>query len=1339
MESQTLMVGARRQLSVSRRRRTMLHKAKSLRYIAVLICTLFHSAVCEPCPLTRTPPEDVAGGSYRNNDNNVGFQDVYVGDVGSGYVLKTRVAKLNVENICSNSNLFCFPSTLPGILSEEHSPESSVLEASSVQSDATLPVGSTQARNNLSWSSDYGTFKLLSGRAVSCSLNSQEGTHGVSSLQTIIGNQNYVSSCGGPLHNQKSPDSILNENFQMSKSGFLDGSLSPYIEIKPPLLDWGHKYLYLPSFAFLTVANTHSDSILYLYEPFSTSTQFYPCNFSEVLLRPGEVASMCFVFLPTWLGMSSAQLILQTSSGGFLIQAKGFAVESPYGIEPLMGLDISSSGRWGKNLSLFNPFDETLHVEEVTAWLSVSVGNTSRSTTATCKIGNYQGSADRSVSNIKEWLNGKSGQVGSPVPLMAMRPHRNWDIDPGNTETVIEIDLSDAGMILGVFCLQLLRSSQDKPETIMIPFEAEMGGQSAGHFTDSVSLSLERLVPCDASENVFVALSLRNSAPHLLNVVNISLIGESTKLFQIKHMEGLILFPGTVTQVAVVSYIPPPIGLHDSPTGIPNINFNCKLTILTNDSSSPQLEALCKDIISICSKIDLHPQFEQQTENAEHANARTGSLGSNVQLPSEIKTMEAAAPDELVLGNWKSQGSVSGMSVLDEHEVLFPIVQVGTYHSKWITVKNPSQQPVVMQLILNSGEIVDECRPQNGILQPSSSSGLIISEYTAPIRYGFSIGESALTEAYVHPYETASFGPILFHPSSRCGWRSSALIRNNLSGVEWLSLRGFGGSFSLVLFEGSKPVQSLEFKFNLPSLNISPPDVFHHKEEATYTCSRPLSKELYAKNTGDLPLDVRRIEVSGTECRLNGFLVHTCEGFTLEPGKSTKLLISYQADFSSLTVQRDLELALGTGIFVIPMKASLSLHMLNLCKKSMFWTRVKKFFFIVISALMLFLVLFCILPQLGALGPHDYLLKSGKNSIATVRHVGKSSRLHSNQKNSNNLSVSSKMNGLLRSIGEEETLLLESVRRHPDEQGVASEQGIPAQHDKQAVGHQTQTNYLQNTQKEMAFKSRAMAESSTIESSVVQEASRDGKLTVRIGKEKGRRRRKKKGSGTVLTGIFEVSSSQSGNSTPSSPLSPVTSFPPRRPWPATSDADQLVETRNQFAQVTEQQCQKSSGTKSTFKENILGNEVSSKYSHENQIFLAPEKPSTPRKIAGKAVLLPSATFPCASRPIPNFSCSSPFMASALASSIAPHARAPGSNLYNRKTAETEEKVGLEDQFKYDIWGEHLSGLHLVGTAKVSSVTSGVAESLSDSFFVSGPQTLMKNSQPKSKSSSYQED
>ncbi|KAL2522779.1 uncharacterized protein Fot_26754 [Forsythia ovata] len=110
------------------------------------------------------------------------------------------------------------------------------------------------------------------------------------------------------------------------------------------------------------------------------------------------------------------------------------------------------------------------------------------------------------------------------------------------------------------------------------------------------------------------------------------------------------------------------------------------------------------------------------------------------------------------------------MSVLDDDEVLFSTVRFGSHFSRWITVKNPSQEPVVMRLILNAAEIIDECMIPDTLWQPLSSRSSVGNKTIAPTPtgYGFSIAKNALTKASVHPYGRASLGPILFQPSNRC-------------------------------------------------------------------------------------------------------------------------------------------------------------------------------------------------------------------------------------------------------------------------------------------------------------------------------------------------------------------------------------------------------------------------------------------------------------------------------------------------------------------------------------------------------------------------------------------
>lgn len=66
-----------------------------------------------------------------------------------------------------------------------------------------------------------------------------------------------------------------------------------------------------------------------------------------------------------------------------------------------------------------------------------------------------------------------------------------------------------------------------------------------------------------------------------------------------------------------------------------------------------------------------------------------------------------------------------------------------------------------MQLILNSGELIKECEGLNDLLNPSSGN-LVVDEGATPMKFGFSVLENALTEAYVHPYDRVTLGPIVF-------------------------------------------------------------------------------------------------------------------------------------------------------------------------------------------------------------------------------------------------------------------------------------------------------------------------------------------------------------------------------------------------------------------------------------------------------------------------------------------------------------------------------------------------------------------------------------------------
>ncbi|XP_073293899.1 uncharacterized protein [Primulina huaijiensis] len=1263
MESQTLVINANR---------APFYVSKNAYIVVVLFCALLTLITCKQCPINEKPNQLEIGlcGPYRAHvDTN--HPDLLNGHVNLELGSRNYLHQQSLENVCPPSNSFCFPVTMTHFLSDEVDTELDAIDENGVPPED-FSTGFKQVRSNLSWSSDHVVFRLLGESTVSCSFKQRDGFHELPSdgFYTRSIQQTDTSSCIRSSVDHKTRSLNSGENVENVKFGLMD----PHVEIKPALLDWGQKNMYFPSLAFLTVKNLEATGVLSVYDPYSSNTQFYPCNFSETLLAPGEVATICFVFSPTQLGLSLAQLVVQTSFGGFLIQAKGFAVESPFLMKS--GFDASSSGRWKKNLSLFNPFNEALYVEEVTAWISMSSGNTFSTSSTICNIVAMENSSEFTTLGAKVVLGFENGEVD--LTQIFVRPHVNWEVGPQKTETIMELDFSYhfEGKIVGTLCM-MLKSSKNKIGTVVVPLGEEPSPYSAGH----VSASLEALVPCNASGSSIFALSVRNDAPCLLSVVKVSKVGDDTETFQIKSVEGLVLFPRSITLVAILNY---------TRLETPAVKSPCKLLILLNNTRNSQIEIPCMDVFSFCSGYGVDSSVGcTGINNVVYMNGIQKSFIRSMHPPSEIKAVAAIQADEFVLRNWKSHANARFLSVLDDHELRFPVVHVGNHCYQWVSVKNPSQEPVVMQLILNSWEVIDKCRTPEFDLQPPSDTILLSNRSIAPTRYGFSLGQDAITEAFIHPYGSASFGPILFQPSKLCEWRSSALIRNNLSGVEWLSLRGFGGSRSLLLLEGSKPVQSLEFKLDFPSqLNFSSSGMLPHMEGKKNFCYQSLRKEVYAKNVGDLPLEVIQIKVSGAECSLDGFQVHNCQGFSLQPGESVRLQMSYWTDFSSSTIQRDLELALATGNLVIPMKTSLPLFVFCFCRRYMFWMRVKKAMVVILFASLLFMLVFLLFTSVT---PFTY-----QDSKSEMK--------------------SSNVNCVENSVAQEEALVLVSADRCCD--GYSSGCGL-VNHSEQ---YQKQKVPLSDTPPEAISTSSALSKTSSGVYCDGQDSSDSRNLRVTIGREKLRRRKKKKSS---AIGLFELSSSQSGNSTPSSPLSPVACITPKPSCLVSPDRGPSLENIIPFAQGPHQKRDSIKCSEPPPQHNPLVDEVSSKRGFSPQ-----ETASLTKEVACGNVPFPSATFPSADGVFPR-ACHSPALIST--STIAPLAWAPGYKVNNKKAGEVEEKASVdekesvEDKFIYNIWADNLLGLHLIfQPKKVPKKSPRAIDDNFESFFVTGPSTLFAN-------------
>ncbi|WVZ88113.1 hypothetical protein U9M48_034664 [Paspalum notatum var. saurae] len=192
---------------------------------------------------------------------------------------------------------------------------------------------------------------------------------------------------------------------------------------------------------------------------------------------------------------------------------------------------------------------------------------------------------------------------------------------------VIDIKLQalSEGKVFGAISLKLRNCTNGTMCTFVIPIEIEV-------HTGLVAVTFEPMSTCDESGSI-ISLSLRNDGPKLLRVVGVTEDDRNgPMIFQVKYLNGLILFPDTVTDIVLVRYT------SSVPEGV---SFDsCNIVVETNSTLGSSIIIPCKDLL--CASISYtnnaivaesdgrltRPLYEEVIA----ANARTGILGSILQV-----------------------------------------------------------------------------------------------------------------------------------------------------------------------------------------------------------------------------------------------------------------------------------------------------------------------------------------------------------------------------------------------------------------------------------------------------------------------------------------------------------------------------------------------------------------------------------------------------------------------------------------------------------------------------------------------------------------------------------
>lgn len=146
------------------------------------------------------------------------------------------------------------------------------------------------------------------------------------------------------------------EKTSLDKLNSLSAPDAPFF---PPQLEFGMQPLYQRQVAFLTIMNSCNASRLSLLAAKSDNRQFFVTGFSEKLVAPGGTLTFPVCYLPQYVGATKGSITIETGVDPLVVQLQGEGVESLYKMHARV------QGKSHYVISLFNPFNESIFVEEV--------------------------------------------------------------------------------------------------------------------------------------------------------------------------------------------------------------------------------------------------------------------------------------------------------------------------------------------------------------------------------------------------------------------------------------------------------------------------------------------------------------------------------------------------------------------------------------------------------------------------------------------------------------------------------------------------------------------------------------------------------------------------------------------------------------------------------------------------------------------------------------------------------------------------------------------------------------------------------------------------------------
>ncbi|XP_017049796.1 transmembrane protein 131 homolog [Drosophila ficusphila] len=222
-----------------------------------------------------------------------------------------------------------------------------------------------------------------------------------------------------------------------------------------------------------------------------------------------------------------------------------------------------------------------------------------------------------------------------------------------------------------------------------------------------------------------------------------------------------------------------------------------------------------------------------------------------------------------------------------------PAIEVGQVQRQWITLSNPSQNPIVLDYYLSDPVFARRTQLSlpHEVIDVSSTSCYLTD------REVFSLPNAG--DPILLPGGSSLNIPITFSAQLPEKYCTLLHVRSNLTLYEavWLQARAVQSQFR---FGNRRPGSASPLLFEMTTDQFQGCEAGNGAVVAT--------RSFTARNSGIIPMRIEGFLIGSLPCEDFGFKVMDCEGFDLGENETRKVEISFSTDFTSSRVKRSLTL-----------------------------------------------------------------------------------------------------------------------------------------------------------------------------------------------------------------------------------------------------------------------------------------------------------------------------------------------------------------------------------------------------------------------------------------------